>query len=482
MQDEKSILQAAIRTDFQVFTEKVFTWLNPGDTYQYALYIEAIGYQLMRCQKGEIHRLVTNVPPRHLKSIMVSVAFVAWVLGHDPTRKFICASYSQELSEEFSKLTRDIMMSEWYLAAFPKTRIKDDSNTKSHFGTTQGGSRMATSVGGRLTGMGGDYLIIDDAHKADESNSDALRERVISWYRGTATSRLNNPTNGVIIAIGQRIHEEDLPGWLVEHGRFAHLNLPAIAEKDEKIQLGNGRIWNRKKGRLLNPARQSAEYLDEQKRVMGSLAFAAQYQQRPTPIGGYLVQRDWFMYHNISRRRQEGDLVIQSWDTAVSTDQHNDPSVCITALLRDNRVYILDCKKLHVEHPTLIRRIRQLQQEYSADWVLIESIGVGKPLSQQLLADGMNNVQAIKHQTNKADRLLAESPLIEQGKVYLPQEAPWLADFLDEVTRFPKSKHDDQVDALSQLLYWFRRRSLRQAPLTLYMTEIGPKRDVLGWS
>lgn len=481
MQNEQSVLQAAIRNDFLVFLEKVFVELSPGDDYVYAIYIQAISYQLMRCQNGELRRLVINVPPRHLKSITVSVAFVAWVLGHQPTKKFICASYSQELSEEFSKLTRVIMTSDWYLSAFPNTRIKEDSNTKSHFITTKGGGRMATSVGGRLTGMGGDYLIVDDAHKADEANSDALRERVLSWYRNTATSRFNNPSKGVVIVIGQRIHEADLPGWLIEKAQFTHLNLPAIAEQDEKIRVDDRHTWSRKKGTLLNPKRQDKDQLDEQQRVMGSLAFAAQYQQRPTPKGGYIVQRKWFKYHNLSFSRLEGDSIIQSWDTAVSTEQYSDPSVCITALIRDNQVYILDCLKVRVEHPSLIPLAQKHQRKYSADWVLVEALGVGKPLYQQLLASGMRNVYAVKHQTSKEDRLMAEAPLIEQGRVHLPTDALWLAEFLDELTRFPNSKHDDQVDALSQLLYWYRMHSAQQRPLTVNITTVGGRRDVLGW-
>ena len=239
-----------------------------------------------------------NQPPRSLKSICVSVAYVARLLGHDPTRRVIVASYSGDFAAELHRQFRMVAGSEWYAALFPTLRWAKETGLE--LITTQGGSRYATSVGGTLTGRGADLIIVDDPLNANEVHSEPARKRVIDWYGGALVSRLNDKQTGSIVAVMQRLHEDDLAGHLVRQGGWDHLDMPAIALEDEIIALGHGKTHVRRSGDVLHPERESREALEAIKAEVGSLLFSAQYQQRPVPVEGNLIRRSWFLaYDNL---------------------------------------------------------------------------------------------------------------------------------------------------------------------------------------
>ena len=251
-----AILAAARRQYFSLFLMKVFATLHPGEPpLELAWYLKAICHALTEVHQGNERRLVITVPPRHLKSETASVAFVAWVLGHNPTTKIMVASYSQDLARHHSNLTRTIMESEWYKRDFPHTRISDRGNRALELETTAGGVRKAVSVSGSITGFGADIIIVDDCMKADEALSPTMRESVRNWFDNTLLSRLNDKATGRILSIQQRLHEDGLPAYMVEKG-YRHLNLPAIAEKEELFATGTGTTYHRHIGGLLNPARE----------------------------------------------------------------------------------------------------------------------------------------------------------------------------------------------------------------------------------
>lgn len=340
---QKQLLNALLRNDLSAFTRKVFDTVSTGDTFSDNWHLQAIAYHLEGCAVGNIKRLIITLPPRSLKSISASVAFPAWLLGHDPTSNIICVSYASELAMKHSFDTRTVLEADWYLECFPQSRINPNKNTQSEFMTTKLGFRLATSVGGSLTGRGGDLVIIDDPHKSDEVNSDTKREHVINWYRNTLVSRLNNKQTGVIIVIQQRLHEGDLAGHLLDTGEWTHLNLPAIAEEDMSIPIGPGKSYQRKVGDVLHPDKEPVAVLEKLRAEMGSYDFAAQYQQRPAPLGGGIIKWNWFKRRYTKPPvKQECDWVIQSWDTASSTGQMNDYSVCTTGLMRNGKCYLLD--------------------------------------------------------------------------------------------------------------------------------------------
>ena len=252
---EQRILDAAVRKDLEIFIAKAFQLVSPSGTYLHNWHIEAIADYLTQCYRGDINRLIINLPPRNLKSICASVLFPAWVLGQDPTRQIICVSYSAELSGKLARDCRAVIESPWYKRMFPRTRLL--RNKEYDLETTQKGKRYATSVGGSITGLGADIIIIDDPMKPEDSQSETIRKKINEWYDGTLYSRLNDKANGVIILIMQRLHVDDLVSHVKQKDDWVQINLPAIAEINQTIPLSNGNVIQRQVGELLHPERES---------------------------------------------------------------------------------------------------------------------------------------------------------------------------------------------------------------------------------
>src|SRR3984893_6434425 len=206
--NERAVVAALLRNELRYFVWKCFQTILPGDRYESNWHIDAIVYQLLQVQAGETTRLLINQPPRSLKSICVSVAYVAWLLGHDPTRRIIVVSYSNELAAELHRQFRMVVEAPWSRALSPAMCPAKDTGTE--LVTTAGGSRYATSVGGTLTGRGGDLIVIDDPLKAEEAMSETARKRVIDWFTGDLITRPNNKERGAIVVVMQRLHEDDL--------------------------------------------------------------------------------------------------------------------------------------------------------------------------------------------------------------------------------------------------------------------------------
>lgn len=452
--DNSRVFRALLRSDLSSFIQRSIGTVDPGARYLHNWHVDAIARQLERVAAGEVKRLVITMPPRCLKSISASVAFPAWLLGHHPSRNILAVSYAEGLSEKLALDCKRIIGSAWYRHAFPATRIAQGQTARSDFGTTRGGGRFSTTVGGTVTGRGGDIIIIDDPHKPEDAASDVKRARVIDWYRSTLLSRLNDPENSAIILIQQRVHEADLAGTLLEQGGWTHLDLPAIAEDPATIDLGwRGQIA-RDSGHLLHPGRLSQDLLEERRAELGSYVFAAQYQQRPAPLGGGILKWDWFRTCATPPEQLSGDRIIQSWDTAAKAAEANDWSVCTTWRVRDNRAWLLDVYRVRLEFPELRRKIRDNAFLWNAQLILIEEAGSGVQLIQDLRHEGDLSVRGMIPKDDKETRLLSVSHLVEGGQIILPQDAPWLAEFRREVTLFPNGRHDDQVDSLSQYLKW----------------------------
>jgi len=260
---------AILRQDFTSFIEKVFATVCPGQIYSPNWHIEVIADRLEACRLGRIKRLIITLPPRYLKSIIGSVAFPAFLLGHDPTARIICASYAQDLAEKHAQDCRSVMLERWYHQVFARTRLSNLKNTAAEFVTTARGFRLATSVGGTLTGRGGNYIIIDDALKPQDALSDAKREEANSWFEQTLYSRLDSKSDSVIIVIMQRLHVDDLVGHLLRGSEnWVHLNLSAIAPAPQRFELADGRVLVRAAGAPLHAAREPLPVLARVKAAM----------------------------------------------------------------------------------------------------------------------------------------------------------------------------------------------------------------------
>ena len=224
--------RAFSRCDFYTFMHRAFRELNPQVRFLHNWHNELIAAKLEACFRGQINRLIINVPPRSLKSHAAAVAFPAYVLGHNPSAQIICASYGQDLASKHSMDCRNLVTSAWYKGLFP-TRLSPQKQALQEFVTTHGGSRLSTSVGGVLKGRGANLIIIDDPLKPDEALSETQRNAVNDWYDHTLYSRMNDKQRDCIIIIMQRLHEDDLVGHVLEQEHWDHVRLPAIAEEEE---------------------------------------------------------------------------------------------------------------------------------------------------------------------------------------------------------------------------------------------------------
>ena len=460
------LLGAFLREDLCSFVAKTFDTVSPGETYLRNWHIEAIVHQLMQVRKGESLRLLINQPPRSLKSICVSVGYVAWLLGHDPSRRVIVVSYSADFAAELHRQFRSVVSSDWYKACFPAMRLMKE--TGSEIVTSHGGGRYATSVGGTLTGRGADLIIVDDPLNAGEAQSEAARRRVIDWYGGALVSRLNDKNTGAIIVVMQRLHEDDLAGHLLRQGGWSHLNLPAIATESSSVDIGYGGQHMWRAGEALHPDRESLDRLDAIKRDVGSLQFSAQYQQQPVPTEGNIIKREWFRRYDEAPVSAWGRKTVQSWDIATATGGHNDYSVCSTWRTEKEDVYLLDVFRGRLEYPALRRTVIELATRHRPDTIIIEDAGPGMNLLQDLRSSPSPGVVypiGLKPEGSKLDRMVTQSAKIEAGHVLLPKTAPWLGDFLHEMLSFPNGRHDDQVDSVSQFLRWWQQQNQFKIPM-----------------
>src|SRR5215469_11850700 len=229
-----------LRQDFASFMGRCFYDLNPLAELLMSCYHEGIASKLMAVRQGRIKRLIINLPPRHVKSLMASIAFPAWCLGHDPSAQILCVSYAQDLADKFARDCRGIMMSPWYQRIFA-TRLAARRLAVQEFVTTRQGYRLATSTGGVLTGRGADIILIDDPLKPEDAQSKTLRQGCNEWFLNTLYSRLNDKRTGAILLIMQRLHEDDLVGHVLGLERWEVLSFPAIAEQDEEHRIET--IW-----------------------------------------------------------------------------------------------------------------------------------------------------------------------------------------------------------------------------------------------
>src|SRR3984893_8429416 len=453
MAAEGRTLEALLRNDFRAFLHKIFAILSPGQTYVRTWHVEAIAWRLERVRRGEVRRLIINMPPGSLKAIAASVGFPAFVLGHDPSRRIICVSYSGDLAKKHANDFRAVLESPWYRSAFPSTRIGPFKNSETEIELTARGFRLATSVGGTLTGRGGEIIVIDDPLKPDDALSETKRSAANQWFTNTLLSRLDDKRTGAIVVVMQRVHIDDLTGFLLgQSDEWDVLSLPAIAESDEAIPLSNDRMHLRESGEALSPEREPLHVLDALKLQIGSDAFSAQYQQSPAPPGGAMEKRHWIKRYSELPPACDRLFTLQSWDTASKGGPDNDWSVCTTWIVTRQKLwYLIDVWRQRVDYPALKQNVQILSKKWSARRVLVEDTGAGTSLVQELRGR-VPGIIAVQPDGDKASRMAVASAKFEAGQVLLPERASWLPDLEAELFVFPGSPHDDQCDSISQAL------------------------------
>lgn len=456
MTSEQELLTALLRTSLSAFSRKAFATVDPGAVYLPNWHIEHLCWQLMRVERGELTRLIITLPPRSMKSILVSNALTAWYLGRDPRRKVICVSYSSTLAEKLSADTRQILEAPWFKRCFPALQLS--GKRVDELVTTQRGYRLAQGMDGSLLGRGADLIVIDDPIKPSGTVSAKQRQRVNDVFDSTLLTRLDNKLNGAIVVVMQRLHEEDLVGHLLQTGDWEVVTIPAIAPEAATFQLNdNGLLYRRAAGEVLHAAREPFEILEAMRRAQGTLVFSAQYLQAPIPLAGNVIKRDWIRFFD--EPPESFDRTIASWDTASTLSETADYSVGTVWGAKGLDYYLLDLERGRWEFPDLRREVVDLSARWSVNQTIIEDTETGRALVQDLRRTKTMAPVLHRSQVDKEARFLAQSARFESRQVLAPKDAPWLGEWMDELIGFPNKTHDDQVDSTSQALAYLTRSS-----------------------
>lgn len=451
-----NLYDAMARIDFPTFVARVMQTLEPGNPYEENWHVHLISRHLEEVRLGLKTRLMLNMPPRSMKSILVSVAFSAWILGHDPTRRIMCLTYSKDVAQAQAQLFHRLMASDWIQRVFPELRPKVP-NKKMEWESSVGGYRLAASIDGSVLARGADFIILDDPNKGQEIYSKVARERVKNAYDHTVSTRLNHPKKSAILCVMQRLHADDLAGHMLEQEDWEVIRIAAMAVTRERWDLGHGRWKIRKPGELIQVERLGLKELEMFKRKMGRTAFEAQFQQQPVPDDGIIIRRGWLRYSEAPP--EEFDFKLISWDTASTLSENADWSVGTVWGLAAGELHLLHVERVRMEVPDLTELIENMHVGWRADLTVIEEADLGRGIAQNLRRTSIRCRPAlIKPRIEKIARMQAKSVMFETGRVVLPREATWLSTYLDELLGFPNHEKDNQVDSTSQALDWFQHR------------------------
>ena len=465
----------ACQANFRLFVEKAWPVIEPVTRFVPGWHIDAICAHLQAASRREIDRLLINVPPRHMKSIAVSVLWPAWIWTTTPHTRFLTASYGANLAERDAVRTRDLLRHQWYRERWPELELKSDVNRTNRYENSHTGYRLATSVGGEATGEGGDVIIIDDPHKLEEAASETARARVLDWHDGTLASRFNDPKTGIEIVVMQRLHERDLCGHLLERGGYTHLCLPARYEPAHPF------LWphdpRSSEGELLWPDQIPEPALARIEQTMGSFRAAGQLQQRPAAAEGQLLKRAWWrfyppehLHHDKTGALPRFPRIVSSWDTAFEDKNSSDYVVGQIWGLHRADLYLLWSYRQHANLNATTQAMRQAHAWAKERWpraahtILIEKSANGSEIINTLKRE-LTGVLPVTVSTDKITRAIAASPALESGNVFVPghaapdtaagyHAAEWVESLIEECASFPNGRHDDQVDAFSQAINW----------------------------
>jgi predicted phage terminase large subunit-like protein len=409
-------------------------------------YLKTISHLVVEGAAKGNGRLIVCLPPRHGKSELLSHWVPVWFFENWPAGNVILTSYEADFAATWGRKVRDTIQAHKDKIT---VRISEESSSASRWNTLQGGGMVTAGAGGPITGRGGDLIIVDDPIKNwIEAQSETVRKNLLDWFFSTLYTRAD--PGATIIIIQTRWHILDLAGELIarQPKDWQEIRFPALAELNDPL--------GREPGEALCPERYSEEELKKSKETIGTMMFSALYQQNPAPPQGTIFHRGWW---NFYEEKPEFKAILQSWDCGYEAKEDSSYSVCQTWGVADNGFYLVHQFRDRLEYPDLQRTVRMLAEEYSPDLILIEYQASGRSVVQDLYRTTRLPIKAVK--TTKESKLLrAEliTPLVETGKVFLPQKAKWIGDFLYEMTVFPAGAHSDQVDALSQALIFLKNR------------------------
>lgn len=460
----RTYLAERLATDLAAFTKKAFQILYPGRKLVWSWHYDLLAEYLQLVKQRKILRLIINIPPRTLKSTLVTVAFPLWVWLTEPEHNFLTASYSLDLSTEHSVFRRNLLQSAWFQRLFgEKFHLAGDRNQVGQFMNSKRGQMFATSVGATAMGRGCDTAIIDDPVSADQALSDAERTRANNWHDSTLRSRLNDPATGAIILVMQRLHELDPTGFLLEQepGVWTHIRIPLVAEEDHTWTFPiSGRIVQRKAGDILMPERFTPGIVEQYRGRR--LIFAGQYQQRPAPAEGNFIKRKEVRYYGgidpTTGQADEQlplyfDRKVISVDAAFKDVATADYVAILVIGVKGRKRYVLDVINAHLDAAATEAAIRRLREHHKPCAVIVEDKANGPAVIQRLKVS-VPGVIEINPQGGKTARMFAASPEWQAGDWYVGRNAAWTGPFIDQITNFPAAAHDDMVDSMTQAAAW----------------------------
>lgn len=446
------------------FVREAWHVLEPGTELVWGRHIDAVCEHLEAVSRGLIRRLVINIPPGHMKSLLVRVFFPAWWWLRDPAKRFLATTYTNTLTKRDSQKLRDLVTSQWYQETFcPTWQLRRDTRAKEQFNTTESGFCTSTSVGGATTGKRGDVVLIDDPLDVEQAWSDADRATANRYMKKTLPTRINDPRTGVFILIMQRLHDDDPTAHALARG-WEHLCLSTKYEPERHCRTSIGwEDWRTEPGELLFPEMYNAEavrVLEEDD--LGPDEFAGQHQQRPVPPGGNVIRVGWTdnRYEQLPKECELHGIWEQSWDVKAGSKDPKSSWVVGQVWCRVGaRRYLVDQVRGRWDIEETMRQIEALSKRYpQAVRKVIEDKADGKAIVTMLGKQVQGLVLHNPGTRDKGSRLRATVPLWSAGNVWLPVEFPSagrdnsVAIYVHEMTSVPSYPFDDQADATSQYL------------------------------
>lgn len=496
VQQLKALDRAEYEDSLYLFLREAWKYID-ASPWKDGWPIEAVAEHLQAVADGDIKRLIINIPPRCGKSTITSVAFPAWVWAQPynsatsgPGVQFLHASYAQQLTLRDSVKCRRLIESPWYQEMWgDRYQLSSDQSTKSRFSNDHSGERLITSVGAAVTGEGGSIIVVDDPNAASEAFSEATIQSTIDWWDNAMSTRLNDPKTGAYVIIQQRLAEDDLTGHILEGntGDWTHLCLPMRYEAARSLPTKIG--WKDPRaveGELMWPDRFGDQEVTVLEKQLGPFQAAGQLQQRPEPAGGGVIKREWWQLWE-PETFPPMDFIIASLDTAYTLKQTNDFSaltvwgvfstdasatvgryidaegrpVYIDRTYNDSapKVMLMYAWQKRLELHELVEEVAKTCKRLKVDVLLIENKAAGHSVSQELRRlYSHERFSVLLHDPKSIDklsRLYSVQHLFSEGMVYAPDRA-WAEMTITQVGQFPKGKHDDIVDTVSQALRHLR--------------------------
>jgi predicted phage terminase large subunit-like protein len=473
------------------FVKQSWDVVEPGVPFVGSWHIETICEHLEAVSAGDIQRLLINIPPRHSKSTIVSVMWPMWEWLTSPQEKFLCASYSGNLSIRDNLKARRLVQSPWYQERWGDLfKLAGDQNAKQRFENDRTGYRIATSVGGTATGEGGSRLILDDPHGAQAAQSDTIRESDLEWFDVVWSTRLNNPKTDAMVTVMQRLHERDISGHILEDiGGWEHIKIPAEWDGAKRTTVLGNYDPRTKVGELICPDRFGPEEITRLKQLLGTYGASGQLQQDPTPSEGGILKTKYFELWPSDKALPQFEYILQSYDCAFTEKTTGDPTACTVWAMftHDNQrnAMLIDAWDEHLSYPELrSRAIKDWQTEYGGtsvkdglrrarrpDRVLVEAKASGQSLIQDLRLAKVPVISYNPGMADKVSRAHQAAPTLELGMLWIPESAKnrghpvtWASAFLKQVAKFPVAEHDDYVDTMTQAIIYLKNDGWFELP------------------